>query len=137
MFMLNGAVSNLALLGYQAIESVFLLRDVGADPALIGGLFMVGSVGGVLGSLLAPRIAARAGTARGVLLSQLCAVPFGLLLPLTTNGFGLLFFAASEFVMVAGIVASNVIFGGSARPTARRSCWAGSRPARRWSPPAR
>ena len=112
MFTVYGAVSNLALIGYQAIQSVFLLRDVGADPALIGGLFMVGSVGGVVGALLAGRIAGRVGTARGVLLCQLVAVSFGLLLPLTSKGFGLLFFAVGSFVLVAGVVASNVIFAG-------------------------
>jgi predicted MFS family arabinose efflux permease len=112
MFTLYGAVSNLALVGYQAIESVFLLRDVGADPAVIGALFMSGGVGGIVGALLASRIAGRLGSARAVLACQLCAVAFGLLLPLTGPGFGLLFFAVGSFVLVAGIVAANVIFGG-------------------------
>ena len=111
-FTVYGAVSNLALMGYQAIESLFLLRDVGANPAMIGGLFMVGSVGGLVGSMLAARIAARVGNARAVLLCQLVAVTFGLLLPLTGPGFGLLFFVISSFVLVAGVVASNVIFSG-------------------------
>jgi MFS family permease len=109
-FTIYGAVSNLALMGYQAIESVFLLREVGADPALIGGLFMVGSVGGLVGSMLAAPIARRIGQARAVLACQLCAVTFGLLLPLTGPGSGLLFFAVGSFVLVAGIIASNVVF---------------------------
>jgi predicted MFS family arabinose efflux permease len=111
-FTVYGAVSNLGLVGYQAIESVFLLRDVGADPALIGALFMAAGVGGVVGALLAARIANRLGSARAVLACQLCAVTFGLLLPLTGQGFGLLYFAVGSFVLVAGIVASNVIFSG-------------------------
>ncbi|HTI28013.1 MAG TPA: MFS transporter [Kutzneria sp.] len=111
-FTIYGAVSNLALIGYQAIESVFLLREVGADPALIGGLLMVGSVGGLIGSMLAAPIARRIGQARAVLACQLCAVTFGLLLPLTGPGAGLLFFAVGSFVLVAGIVASNVVFSG-------------------------
>jgi MFS family permease len=112
MFTVYGALSNLALVGYQAIESVFLLRDVGADPALIGALFMAAGVGGIVGALLASRIANWLGSARAVLACQLCAVTFGLLLPLTGRGFGLLFFAVGSFVLVAGIVASNVIFSG-------------------------
>ena len=111
-FTVFGAVSNLALVGYQAIEPVFLLRDVGVDAAVIGGLAMAGSVGGVLGSALAPRLARRLGDARAVLLCQVCCVPFGLLIPLTGKGFGLLLFAVGEFVLVAGIVAANVIFAG-------------------------
>jgi MFS family permease len=79
---------------------------------MIGGLFMVGSVGGLVGSMLAARIAARVGNARAVLLCQLVAVTFGLLLPLTGPGFGLLFFAVGSFVLVAGVVAANVIFSG-------------------------
>lgn len=107
-----GAVSNLGLMGYQAIQSVFLLRDVGVGPGVIGGLLMAGSLGGLCGALLASRIARRFGTARGVLWCQLCAVPFGLLLPLAGPGFGLVPFAVGQFVLVAGIVASNVIFAG-------------------------
>lgn len=93
----------------QIVEGV---RFVGVGPGAIGGLLMAGSVGGLIGALLASRIARRFGTARGVLWCQLCAVPFGLLLPLTGPGPGLAPFAIGQFVQVAGIVASNVIFAG-------------------------
>ncbi|HEY2694609.1 MAG TPA: MFS transporter [Pseudonocardiaceae bacterium] len=111
-FVAYGAVVNLGLMGYQAIQPVFLLRDVGVGPGAIGGMLMAGSVGGLIGALLASRIARRFGTARAVLWCQLCAVPFGLLLPLAGPGLGLAPFAIGQFVQVAGIVASNVIFAG-------------------------
>jgi predicted MFS family arabinose efflux permease len=111
-FIVYGAVSNLGLMGYQAIQSVFLLREVGVGPGVIGALLMAGSVGGLIGASLAGRIARRLGTARAVLCCQLCAVPFGLLLPLTGRGFGLSLFVGGQFVLTAGIVASNVIYGG-------------------------
>ncbi len=110
MFTLFGAASNLALTGYQAIEPVFLLRDIGLDPAAIGGLFMVGGVGGLVGAVLAVRISRRLGTARAVLACQFGAAAAGLLIPLTGKGFGLIPYVVGTFLVVAGVVASNVIF---------------------------
>ncbi|WP_067175442.1 MFS transporter [Microtetraspora niveoalba] len=107
-----GAVVNLALMGYQGIQIVFLVRTVGAGPAVVGGLIMAGGLGGVLGSLLATSLGRRFGTARGMLVLQLVTGPFALLLPLTTPGAGLLLFAAGSFTVGAGIVACNIVVGG-------------------------
>jgi Na+/melibiose symporter-like transporter len=62
-----GAVSNIALMGYQSIEVVFLVRDLGAGPATVGVVMALASAGGVFGALLASRIGARFGSARGLL----------------------------------------------------------------------
>ncbi|MEV4434837.1 MFS transporter [Streptomyces sp. NPDC049555] len=107
-----GAVLNLALMGYQAVQIVFLVRAVGVDSATVGALVMAGSLGGVLGAFLATAVGRRLGTARGTLLLQLCTGPFALLLPLTTPGAGLLFFAVGAFMVSAGVVACNVVLGG-------------------------
>jgi hypothetical protein len=48
-----GAASNLGLTGYQAILVVFLVREVGASPGMVGGLVAAMSLGGVLGAALA------------------------------------------------------------------------------------
>jgi MFS family permease len=104
-----GAVSNLALTGYQAIQIVFLSRTLGAAPGLVGLVLAVAASGGVLGAALAGRLGARFGTARAFLLCEVFAAPMLLLGPLSGPGRGLALFVLAEFGVCAGVVASNVL----------------------------
>ncbi|MCH0559039.1 MULTISPECIES: MFS transporter [unclassified Streptomyces] len=104
-----GALVNFALLGYQAVQVVFLVRTVGANTATVGVLLTAGSIGGIVGASAAPAIGRRFGTARGMLAAQLLTGPFALLLPLTASGAGLAFFAVGTFVLGFGIVTCNVV----------------------------
>ncbi|WP_433342135.1 MFS transporter [Streptomyces sp. CA-253872] len=109
---LFGAASNLALMGYQSIQVVFLVRGVGVDPGGVGGLVAATSVGGVAGAFLARRAADGIGTARALLLFELgFAVP-ALLMPLAFGGVGLVLFVAGGFCVTAGVVAGNVVASG-------------------------
>jgi hypothetical protein len=107
-----GCLSNLVLTGYQAILVVFLVRTVGVGAGTAGLLLAGGSVGGVVGALVARRVAARIGTARLALWSKVGLTPFGLLIPLTHRGGGLSLFVVGTMVIIAGIVAGNVVFAG-------------------------
>jgi MFS family permease len=104
-----GALTNVMLAGYEAIQVVYLVRTLGASPLVVGILIAVSSVGGVLGALLVGPLIRRLGTARGMLVAQLGAAPFGLLLPLARPGGGLVLFALGTLMIIAGVVASNVI----------------------------
>ncbi len=104
-----GATSNVALMGYQSIEVVFLARDLGAGPGVVGLVLALVSVGGVFGAALSGRLAARFGTARAFLLCEGFAAPMMLLGPLAKGGWGLAFFVAAGFSLSAGIVGSNVL----------------------------
>lgn len=104
-----GALSNLALTGYQSILVVFLIRDLGVSPAGVGALLSGMSVGGVIGAASATAIARRFGTARGLLLSELCAAPFGLLIPLAAPGPRLLLVVLGGLAIGIGVVSGNVI----------------------------
>ncbi|WP_053747136.1 hypothetical protein [Streptomyces sp. NRRL WC-3618] len=59
-----GAIVNLALMGYQAVQVVFLVRTVGITPGTVGPVLIAGSLGGILGATLAKSIGRRFGTAR-------------------------------------------------------------------------
>ena len=61
------ASSNLASGIAAAVEVVFLVRTVHASPAVIGLLFTIGGVGGVLGALVAGPLARRIGGARATI----------------------------------------------------------------------
>ncbi|PNG23304.1 MFS transporter [Streptomyces cahuitamycinicus] len=106
-----GAVINLALMGYQAVQVVFLVRTIGLNPGLVGLLLTSGSTGGLVGALVATRLTRRFGTARGLLLLQLTTSPFVLLLPMTTAGPGLLLFATGSFLVGIGVSVANIVVG--------------------------
>ena len=107
-----GALSNLALTGYQSILVVFLVREVGATAATVGLLIAGMSAGGLAGAALSSTVARRLGTARGMIVANVAAGPFALLLPLSrppardsrssvVGGFGI----------GAAVVAGNVLKG--------------------------
>ncbi|MET9105363.1 MFS transporter [Streptomyces zhihengii] len=108
-FTLFGAASNLALMGYQSIQVVFLVRSVGLTPGTVGLLVAATSAGGVAGAFAARRVAHRIGTARATLLFQLGLPTLGLLIPLTVAGAGTLLFVTGGCSIVAGVVAGNTI----------------------------
>jgi predicted MFS family arabinose efflux permease len=109
VLMAFGSTANLALSGYQAILVVFLVRVVGLGSGAVGVLLAVTSLGGVLGAVVSGRIAKWVGTARGVILCELVGTPFGLLIPLTGKGYGLIFAVAGGLLVNAGVIAANVI----------------------------
>jgi len=103
------AVANLALTGYTALLVVFLVRVIGLTPGSVGLLTAIPGIGGILGAVLTGRITTRLGTARGLLLSTLCAVPFGLLIPLTGPGLRLAFYVMGSLLAYTGIAVGNII----------------------------
>ncbi|MFI5838437.1 MFS transporter [Catenuloplanes sp. NPDC051500] len=106
-----GATCNLAMNGYQAILVLFLVRENGADPGLVGLLIAGVSAGGIAGAALAGPIARRFGTARAMIAVHLCTAPFVLLVPLATPGAGLALVVVGGVLVTAGVVADNVIKG--------------------------
>ncbi|MFG2891691.1 MFS transporter [Streptomyces sp. NPDC048248] len=109
---LFGASSNLALMGYQSLLVVFLVREVGLSPGAVGGLLALAGTGGIAGAFAARRLANRLGTARAMLVCELVLPTGALLIPLTGQGAGALFFAAGSFCVSAGVVAGNIVKAG-------------------------
>jgi predicted MFS family arabinose efflux permease len=103
------AVANLALTGYAALLVVFLVRVIGLTPGSVGLLTAIPGIGGILGAVLTGRVTAWLGTSRGLLLSTLCAVPFGLLIPLTGPGLRLAFYVMGSLLAYTGIAVGNII----------------------------
>jgi MFS family permease len=61
---------------YGAVEVVFLVRHLHANPSQIGLVYTLGAVGGILGALFASRLTNWIGSARIVWLSILGTAPF-------------------------------------------------------------
>ncbi len=98
-------------MGYQAVQVVFLVRTVGVNSATVGMLLTSGSIGGIVGAVVAEAVGRRFGTGRGMLLMQLLTCPFALLMPLATEGAGLVLYAGGAFVIGVGITSCNVVLG--------------------------
>jgi hypothetical protein len=106
-----GAAANLAYTGSTALLVVFLVRVAGFGAAAVGVLLAAGSIGGVLGAVIARRLACWLGTARALLLSVLTAGVFSLLIPLTGTGPRAACYVAGSAVASAGIAVGNIISG--------------------------
>ena len=92
------ATSNLFSGVATAVEVVFLVRTIHASPAVIGLMFTLGGVGGVLGAFAAGPIARRFGGARATIIGLLFGVGV-VLVPLSQPGAGVLLFG---FGLMAG-----------------------------------
>lgn len=90
---LSAAISNGCGSAVAALEVVFMIDTVGVSVGLFGVLLTAGAVGGVLGAMLSAPLTRWVGQARIVFLASAVLKPFDLLIPLTTLGAGLTFFA--------------------------------------------
>lgn len=92
------STANLFGSSIQAVEIVFLVRVLHAGPALVGLLFSLGAVGGLVGGLTAGWFAKKFGSARIIWASLLLPAPLLVLIPLATPGWGTLLFAVGNIV---------------------------------------
>nr|CAD62203.1 Ata9 protein [Saccharothrix mutabilis subsp. capreolus] len=105
---LASAIGNCCFAGYEALVVVFLAKDVGLPAGQLGVLVGTAGLGSLLGAAVASRVARRLGTARAVWVPALAVVPFGLMLPATHRGVGVLLFVAGAVVFCAGFGAFTV-----------------------------
>ncbi len=108
---LYAAAGNFAYAGSTALLVVFLVRAAGFGAVATGLLLGAGSVGGILGAVIARRLARWLGTARTLLLSALAGGLFSLLIPLTAAGPRAAFYVAGSAAASGGIAAGNIIAG--------------------------
>jgi predicted MFS family arabinose efflux permease len=108
VFTIAPALANFFFMGFEAIMVLFLVRAVHLAPGAVGLLVASVGAGAVIGAALARPIARRIGTARATWVSMTVAAPFGLLIPLTTRGPGLVFFVVGNVTIFAGILVYNV-----------------------------
>jgi MFS family permease len=93
---------------YQAVEIVFLVRVLHTRPALVGLLFSVGAIGGLVGGLTAGWFARKVGSARIIWASILIPAPiYIVLIPLAQPGWGTLMFAAGNLVLSFSVLLYN------------------------------
>lgn len=108
-FAVTGGVLNFALSGAGALQILFLVRENDTPVAFAGVLIATAGVGGLVGAAVSGWIARALGTARAVVCTTSAAALFGLLLPLTGQGWGLALFAVGTIGQTAAVVAVNIV----------------------------
>jgi MFS family permease len=102
------STSNLFTVMVVAVNLLFLRRQLHLSPGRIGVLLAVGSIGGVVGAVLAGRIAARIGVGRTILWTiALCGIGM-FAYPLATRASAIVFVPLGGFVASACGVAYNI-----------------------------
>jgi hypothetical protein len=102
------AVGNFFWTGATSITVLFLVRTVHFEPGVVGVLMGVTALGGVAGAAVARWVGRTIGTSRALWLVSSVATPFGLLVPLTTRGAGVVYFLVGGWVLGAGVLVYNV-----------------------------
>ena len=101
---------NLLLTAIGAIEIVFLARNVGAPRGWIGVLLALSGLGGIAGSVLAAPLSRRFGLQRLARTAVIATAPAALLMPLTSHGPGMIFFAFAGPPTSLGIAVVSISF---------------------------
>ncbi|PRY30680.1 MFS transporter [Pseudosporangium ferrugineum] len=92
--MLCTAVANFFGAMLAAVQTVYLVRELGLTPGLVGVVLSAMAVGGLVAALLAGRLARAAGDVRVIWLAMLGTVPAAVLLPMGRGTAGALCFTA-------------------------------------------
>lgn len=108
--MIAGATStgNLCSAAFSAISVVFLVRQIGLGASAIGLLTSAAAIGGMVGAFSASWLRRRLGSARIIWVSMTLSAPCALLIPLTSPGPGLVWYAAGLFMTSFGIIVYNI-----------------------------
>ncbi|MDQ1689192.1 MAG: hypothetical protein QOK42_2167, partial [Frankiaceae bacterium] len=92
----------------MAITVLFLARTLGLGAGVIGLMFTITGIGGVIGALVASRVVGRYGIAFGIRVLPMLTTPFCLLIPLSQRGWMLSLFCVGFGTLGFGIAIFNV-----------------------------
>ncbi|WP_019030588.1 MFS transporter [Salinispora arenicola] len=99
-----------AVCGAQhALYALYLVRELHAEPGLVGLLLAADGVGALIGAALTNRITARLGTARALIVAGFVAVAGALIVPLGTGWQAFVAFTVGNVVFSAGVVVLSVV----------------------------
>jgi MFS family permease len=103
------AAANTVCGAQHALYALYLVRELHAEPGLVGVLLAADGVGALIGAALTNRITARLGTARALIVAVSVAVTGALVIPLGTGWQSFLAFAVGNVVFSVGVVVLSVV----------------------------
>ncbi len=99
-----------AVCGAQlALYPLYLVRELGAPPGVVGFLLAAEGIGSLVGAALTPRLVRRLGSARAVLLAAVVSPLGALLVPLGAGVAGMAVFAAGNVLFALTVVVTSIV----------------------------
>lgn len=99
-----------AVCGAQlALYPLYLVRELGAPPGVVGFLLAAEGIGSLVGAALTPRLVRRLGSARAVLLAAVISPLGALLVPLGAGVTGMVVFAAGNILFALTVVVTSIV----------------------------
>jgi MFS family permease len=102
-------VTNFFCSAIIALTPVYLVRAVGAPPVTVGLVLAMDGAGGLIGAVLATRLARSLGTARALTVATLAAGAAALLIPFTHSSGTVYFFMIGNLGLNAGVVTGSIL----------------------------
>ncbi|MBQ0897446.1 MFS transporter [Micromonospora sp. U56] len=100
--------SNFFAMATSSLEVTYLVRELHASPAVVGVVFSLGAMGGLVTGALADRLSRWIGSARMIWVAMAVPGPLYLLVPLARPGWGLALYAVGLAAFSANAVLFNV-----------------------------
>ncbi|MEH1094974.1 MFS transporter [Micromonospora sp. CPCC 205739] len=100
--------SNFFAMATSSLEVTYLVRELHASPVVVGVVFSLGAVGGLVSGALADRLSRWIGSARVIWVAMAVPGPLYLLVPLARPGWGLVLYAVGLAAFSANAVLFNV-----------------------------
>jgi MFS family permease len=108
-FLWEATLVNFACGALMALTPVYVVRELGAPPGLVGLLIASEGLGTLVGAALVPPMSRVLGSARLVLVSGLVGGLFALVMPVGSGHLGMVLFAVGSAGFAAGVVVSSVV----------------------------
>ncbi|GAA3598294.1 MFS transporter [Nonomuraea rosea] len=107
--MWTATAANLVCGAQHTLYALYLVRELHAEPGLVGLLLAADGAGTLIGAALTNRITARLGTARALIAAGFVAVAGALVVPLGTGWPAFAAFATGSAVFAAGVAVLSVV----------------------------
>jgi MFS family permease len=102
-------VVNFVCGGLLALTPLYLVRSLGARPSVVGLVYAAEGAGALVGAAITPRLQARVGSARLLLLAA-TLMPFTVvLMPAAFPGWGTSLYALGNFAFAAAVVIGSIL----------------------------
>ncbi|MER7549090.1 MFS transporter [Streptomyces anulatus] len=102
-------VNNFFTAALMALTPLYLVREAGSSPTVVGLVIAADGVGSLMGSLIAGRLSARVGTARAIIVSGVFGGALALVIPLTTGQGNIGFFIVGNAAVAAAVVIGSIL----------------------------
>lgn len=102
-------VNNFFTAALMALTPLYLVREVGTSPTVVGLVIAADGVGSLIGSIVASRLSARVGTARAIIVSGVVGGALALVIPMTTTQGTIGFFIVGNAAVAMAVVIGSIL----------------------------